>query len=449
MPKRIALQARPGVRQPPGMAIPCALLFAAVLGAAQPDVSSYPDLQAAADAHPGKVLHVPAGDHMLSRRLILKGDGAGLAGPGRIVQTDPSQPVVEISGLKDVTIRDVTLTRPPERSETTQHAVLATGCAYLHLDGIRVIDNRAATGAIALRDCSFARITRCVIRNYMRVAVDDRTASADWGYAFNCTDGTGIQVRSSRGTLIEGNTVVEETFRPTRELMERHRLGVWTKKNEVRGRFISEEAWRTARTDNWQQGSGIVVTSPESSDLTRIIGNHIENAAQGVDLHADHVIVSGNVITNSFMGLKAMHGSRNVLIIGNQFVRNDLWAIGLMPGAAAHPGKEGDPRSANADGGSIVANNVISDFGHGDAHWIWGPGRSPFKFDGGQQEDDPPLSEVIVQGNLLHCMGEPRYRHAVTIAPGPKHPKAPKGLRFVDNVLPPGTEGVCNQELPR
>ena len=38
-----------------------------------------------------------------------------------------------------------------------------------------------------------------------------------------------------------------------------------------------------------------------------------------------------------------MHGSRNVIITGNQFTKNDLWAIGLMPGAASHPAGDGQP----------------------------------------------------------------------------------------------------------
>jgi phosphomethylpyrimidine synthase len=53
------------------------------------------------------------------------------------------------------------------------------------------------------------------------------------------------------------------------------------------------------------------------------------------------------------MGMKAMHGSRNVIISGNQFVRNSLWSIGLMPGVAAHSAEDGKPE--NADGGSIIA----------------------------------------------------------------------------------------------
>jgi hypothetical protein len=230
-------------------------------------------------------------------------------------------------------------------------------------------------------------------------------------------------------------------------MKEKHRLGVWTKKNPTKGTFISQTNWDAGYTDNWQQGSSIIVTAPEASDLTRILGNHIENAAQGIDLHADHVIVAHNIVSNSFMGLKAMHGSRNVLITGNQFVKNCLWAIGLMPGAAAHPGQPDKPETANADGGSVISANIISDFGHGDAHWIWGDQRSPFKFDTGQQPDDPPLTDVVIQGNLLHCIGTPRYQYAVIIAGQPGGPKTPRGLRFSGNSFAPGSGGASNHPL--
>jgi hypothetical protein len=153
--------------------------------------------------------------------------------------------------------------------------------------------------------------------------------------------------------------------------------------------------------------------------------------------------VANNIVNHAHIGMKAMHGSRNVLITGNQFSRNDLWAIGLMPGAAAHPAAEGKPD--NSDGGSIIANNIISDFGYGDAHWMWGPERSPFKFDTGQDPDDPPLKNVIIQGNLVHNPGPVRYQYAVIVAGGPN---APQGLRFSNNVFPPGTGGVSNKELP-
>jgi hypothetical protein len=222
----------------------------------------------------------------------------------------------------------------------------------------------------------------------------------------------------------------------------------------------------------------------------------MNKSGQGIDLHCDHVIVANNIVSNSFMGMKAMHGSRNVLtrishtasaatccgppplrsgpnfpwtvcshtarreirsapcghgsslrlatkryeksglITGNQFSRNSLWAIGLMPGAAASP--------ENPDGGSVIANNIISDFGHGDAHWIWGSERSPFKFDTGQEDDDPPLSDVVIQGNVVQSTGESRYRYAVIIAGGPK---TPRGMHFSNNLFHPGRDGVSNTEL--
>ena len=429
---------------------PALVLFAALFTSASAlaaGVADYPDLQAALDANPGRVLTLPAGDYPISRKLMLRGDGAGLIGPGRIIQDNPDEPIVEIDGLKDVLLRDVTLTRAAGRTVARKSGLLAIRCTHLRVDQVRILDNQSATGALALRECRFARLTGCLVRNYMRVAVDDRTRSPEWGYAFNCTDGTGIQVTASQGTLIEGNTVIEENFRPTPELKEKHRLGVWTKKNPTKGTVINQATWDANYTDSWQQGSGIVVTSPEASDLTRILGNHVENAAQGIDLHADHVIVAHNVVVNSFMGMKAMHGSRNVLITGNQFVKNSLWAIGLMPGAAAHPGQPDKPETANADGGSVISGNIISDFGHGDAHWIWGDSRSPFKFDTGQQPDDPPLADVVIQGNVVHCIGAPRYQYAVIIAGPEDGPKTPRGLRFSGNILAPGTAGIANRPI--
>jgi hypothetical protein len=400
-------------------------------------VSSFPSIQAALDANPGRVLWVPAGEYRITKKIRIRGDGSGLQGGGRIIQENPQQPIIEVEKADGAAIRDLTLTRPEGKMETNNEGILAIQCRDLVIDNVRVIDNRTRSGAIALRESQNCRISRCLVRNYMRVTIDDRTKSEGYGYAFNCTDGTGISVSYSTGTLIEGNRIMEENLRPTPEIKAKHKLGDFVKKNAQKGSIVNQLLWDAEYTDNWQQGSGLIVTAPEVSDLTRILGNHIENAAQGIDLHSDHVIVSNNVIVNSFMGMKAMHGSLNVIITGNQFVKNSLWAIGLMPGAAAN--------AENVDGGSIIANNIISDFGYGDAHWIWGNGCSPIKFDTGQQPDDPPLSDVIITGNLVHSIGKPRYQYAVIIPGGPD---APRGLHFSNNLFHPGTQGVANIELP-
>lgn len=404
--------------------------------AAELSVSAYPSIQAALDANPSRMLFVPAGDYPITEKIRIRGERSGLFGPGRIIQQNTEQPIIEIENATAAEIRDLTLTRPEGKMESRNEGILAIKCRDLVIDNVRVIDNRSPAGAITVRESQDCRISRCLVRNYMRLSIDDRTQSKDWGYAFNCTDGTGISVSYSPGCLIEGNRVIEDNFVPTPEIKAKHKLGDFVKKNDVKGGVMSQRAWDANYTDAWQQGSGIVVNAPTVTDLTRVIGNHVENAAQGIDLHCDHVIVSGNIVTNAFIGMKAMHGSRNVLITGNQFTRNSLWAIGLMPGAGAN--------AENFDGGSIISNNIISDFGHGDAHWIWGDERSPFKFDTGQQADDPPLTDVIVTGNIVHSIGKPRYQYAVIIAGGPN---TPRGMHFSNNLLHPGTQGVANTEL--
>lgn len=420
------------------------LLLLAKASAAEMSVSAYPSIQEALNANPNRMLFVPAGDYLITEKIRIRGERSGLFGPGRIIQQSADQPIIEIENSDSAEIRDLTFTRPEGKMETSNEGIIAIKCRDLVIENVRVINNRSPAGAITLRESQDCRISRCLVRNYMRVTIDDRTRGNDWGYAFNCTDGTGISVSYSTGTLIEGNRVLEENLIPTPEIKAKHKLGDFVKRNAQKGTITSQQAWDAGYTDNWQQGSGIIVTAPEVSDLTRILGNHIENAAQGIDLHSDHVIVSQNIITNSFMGMKAMHGSRNVIITGNQFVKNCLWSIGLMPGAAAHPATDDKPE--NADGGSVIANNIISDFGHGDARWIWGDERSPFKFEeAGQQPDDPPLTDVIVQGNIVHAIGKPRYKYAVIIGGGPR---APRGLHFANNLLHPGTQGVANVNLP-
>lgn len=411
--------------------------------AAELSVAAYPSIQEALTANPNRMLFVPAGDYLITEKIRVRGERSGLFGPGRIIQQSNDQPIIEIENASSAEIRDLTLTRPEGKMETRNEGILAIKCRDLVIENVRVIDNRSPAGAITLRESANCRISRCLVRNYMRVSIDDRTANKDLGYAFNCTDGTGISVSYSTGTLIEGNRVVEDNLVPTQEMKAKHKLGDFVKKNAEKGAIINQQTWDAGYTDAWQQGSGIIVTAPEVSDLTRIIGNHIENAAQGIDLHSDHVIVSNNIVVNSFMGMKAMHGSRNVIITGNQFVKNSLWSIGLMPGAAAHPAVDG--KAENSDGGSIISNNIISDFGHGDARWIWGDERSPFKFDDGQQPDDPPLADVIITGNLVHCTGAPRYKYAIIIAGGKD---GPRGLHFSNNLLPPGAGGICNAALP-
>ena len=51
----------------------------------------------------------------------------------------------------------------------------------------------------------------------------------------------------------------------------------------------------------------------------------------------------------------------------------------------------------------------------------------------------------VITGNVIHCIGKPRYKYAVII-PGGQN--APRGLHFSNNLFHPGTEAVANTELP-
>jgi hypothetical protein len=196
----------------------------AVASAADLSVTDYSSIQEALDANPGRLIFVPAGDYTITEKIRVRGDRAGLFGPGRIVQQNSDQPIIEIEDARGAEIRDLTLTRPAGKRETGCEGVLAIRCRDLVIDHVRVIDNRTRSSAIALRECRDSRVSRCHVRNYMRVSIDDRTGSEDWGYAFRCTDGSGITVSYSTGTLIEGNRVIEDNLVPTPELKAKHKL---------------------------------------------------------------------------------------------------------------------------------------------------------------------------------------------------------------------------------
>jgi nitrous oxidase accessory protein NosD len=433
----------------------------AALPAGEPSAGTYYSIQEALNANPGRMIYVPAGDYTISEKIRIRGDNAGLCGPGRIIQTNPDSQIIEIEGAAGVQLRDLTLTRAEGKMETKHEAVVAIKCRDLVLENLRVLDNRTRSAAIAVRECTGSQVRGCLVRNYMRITVDDRTGSADWGYAFKCIDGTGIEVRYSKGTLIQGNRVIEQNLLPTPEIQKQFDLGRFVKKNAQKGVITNQKTWNEEYTTAWHQGSAIIVTAPEASDCTQILGNTIENAAQGIDIHSDHVIIAQNIVNNSHIGMKAMHGSRHVLIVANQFIKNDLWSIGLMPGAASHaaaPARDGKPAvGANADGGSIIAHNIISEFGYGHSHWIWAESAAPLRFNRGQKPDNPPLSDVVIQGNVIYDTGRdqilvdgqpkvepPRYRYAVLIETGGNGPKM---LRFSNNIFHPGTAGVSNVEL--
>lgn len=418
-------------------------------------------IQAVLDAAHGERVFLPPGEHVLTESIVIRHNGASLYGPGRIVQSNRNASFFEIHDVHSVSLRHLTLLRPEARRDTRVPAILARGCRFLTIEQVDIRDTHSPAAVIRFEKCRRVDVLNCRVNNYMTLSVDDRTNSSHYGYAFNCIDGTGILINECRDVLLQGNRIVEENLRPTREMKERHQLGEFVKRAPKKGSLISQQTWKAGYVNNWHQGSAITITGPETTAFVRLVANHIENAAQGIDIHADYVTINGNIVVNSFIGMKAMHGSRHVLISNNQFIRNDLWSIGLMPGSAAHTAlaaTKTDPgQSANVDGGSVIANNIITDFGYGDSHWIWDPNRytcAPILLDRGQEFDDPPLRDIVICGNVIYNTGRdmilvegkpriepPRYRYAVFVS---KDETAPKGIHFQGNLFHSGTEGISN-----
>lgn len=439
--------------------------------------AAYPSLQAAIDANPGKMILVPDGDYVLTEKLRIASNDTGLYGYGRLVQTNPAEPVIEIEHAAGVRLQGITLTRAEGKQDAAANGLFCYDSKDVVLDGLRIVDCRAREAALEIRSCNDVTVRNCHILNYKRIAVDDRTSEGEthYGYAFWAIDGTGILATESTGISLLDNRVVERNVLPTPDVKEKYNLGALTEgKYPSKEGDLAREAFRAGYVNNWHQGSAILVTSPEKTRGNVVRGNILENAAQGIDLHCDETLVSGNVIDQCMIGIKATHGCRNLIISGNLIRRADLWGILLNPGAssrAAEPASDGkEAQPANVDAGTILANNTITDYGYGNEYWNWG-GRSADQAGSyaialyeGQLPVNPPLTDILVQGNIVYDTGGdgliqdgkaavegPRYRYAVYVGPwgegrekGPTHPR---GLHFADNLFHPGSAGVSNVEL--
>ena len=431
---------------------------------AQPDIQStdYPSLQAAIDANPSRMIYVPNGDHLLTETLMINTAGTGLCGPGRLVMTDPSKDVIIVRDVNDVTIRDIKLIRPPGKGDGGRNGIHAERCNGLTIDGISVINNCGENAGLKIESCTHVTVRNCLVRDYKAVIVEDRTENG--GYAFRCVDGNGMKFNDCKGAQITNNRIIETAFRATKENLDKYDLGKVTSIVGKPGRTIDKNIKENRYTANWHQGSAVFFGG--QGQYSMLSDNYIENAAQGFDIHADYVTVTGNIVNGANVGAKAMHGSKHVIISNNQFSRVDLYGIMLAPGLASYAATEanGDQpaKGPNVDGGTVVMGNIISDYGFGDQYWssASSPGASRYaiSLEKGQEPDDPPLRDVIIANNVVYDTGRdqvivdgrpqvvpPRYDFALMV----QYDEADSQLlKIRGNIFHRGSAGVANFELP-
>jgi len=449
----------------------CLALATAVSAAGTPssiDASAYASLQAVIDANPGGIIQLPPGVHTLDRALIIRNEGTELYGPARIVQTNPKESILRVENTARIRVVNLSFTRAEGRQDAEIAGVDVVGCRDVELLQLRVSENHSRA-SIRAQDSRDVTIAGCAVLNYKGPVIDDRTAPHHLsGYAFKAIDGTGIQMVAVVNGIIRDNRVQELRLPPTKETVDRLGLGRLTVVPIERGRLMSQEIFDTHFTNNWHQGSGIHISNPDRSSHILVTGNFIEHAGQGVDVHGDNVTLSHNIVREAIIGMKAMHGSKNVLIDGNQFSHVDLWAIMLMPGAASHASANADPASGvkaateNGDGGTIVSNNIISWFGYGENHWNWagdiskGPATlCAIAVRAGQIPENPSIRDVLITGNVVYDSGRdtvlvdgrwvrqpPRYRYALYVEQEAQ--PAPVNVVVSGNLLNPGSIAVTN-----
>jgi hypothetical protein len=289
----------------------------------------------------------------------------------------------------------------------------------------------------------------------MFVTVEDRTSNPRSGIAFQAIDGTGIVITNCEGVLLSGNRVVDENTIPTKEFQGKHDLGRIVKKASQRGIDVDPVTWeRGIVGGNWHQGSGIYL----HGDKIQLLGNYIRNAAQGVDIQGDHVVVDANVFDNCAIAIKVIHGSKCDVIANNQIVAPSLWGIVVACGANSYYAKtstHGKPgEEANLPGQVVVSENIISGFGQGNASWIWRGSHNQAAIFLARDSENPPLDDVIVSGNIVlddanddtRATDDPRapseqYEYALATTENDAEACKP---RIFNNILYPGRQGISN-----
>ncbi len=146
----------------------------------------------------------------------------------------------------------------------------------------------------------------------------------------------------------------------------------------------------------------------------------------------------------------------------------ELWGILYNPGAASHgviPATDDAPeKPENDDGGPVIANNIITEYGYGNEYWNWGgasqdqSGSYAIAFYDGQLPENRPLSDVIVTGNMVYDESSgnesktPRYRYAVFFGSWQssenKCSNVLCNIKLHGNMFHPGSKDISNVEIP-
>ena len=410
----------------PKKALLLTLLFLSVdiCQAVNAELDPYHTVQEALDNNRGRSFYLPAGNYEIQEALVLRGEGSGIHGHGRIIQRNHDADILRVEGASHGRVEGITLLRQNPRLGKTAAGLYAVDSPHLVIRDVKVLKNRAELNAVFIERCDYLTIEGCEVVDFKTIAVDDRMNNDLYRYAFNAINGHGIRVANSRAVRILKNRVIETELLPTRAIQEKYELGKIVDRAEQLGELASYGV-----LDDfvfiWHQGGGILVHPSTVSAFTLVDGNyiqnaaqgmdHIQNAAQGMDLHSDFLTVTNNQVTDCYMGMKAFHGARGVIIANNIFHSPGKYGILLRPGSEsweAGANHRGAVKSeANVQRSILIANNLITDQGYGSESWrLWKSDPSEtapvgIKVGTGPLENNPRLMDLIITGNRIYDKG--------------------------------------------
>lgn len=429
------------------------------------DASKYNSIQQAIDLNPNRMIYVPSGEFIISKALKISTNGSGLYGFGTIKQENPDEHILIVENAKYVRIQDIKLCRSRIEFDKKPHAIYALSSDNLFIKDIVIENNRSTIASVFLYRSNYCRIEGSEIINYKTITIDDRMKDDLYGYAFNSMDGHGIMAVECNAAHIIRNRIIEHELLPTKEFMEKYQLGKIVNRRNTLGP-LQKYGIENDFVVIWHQGAGLRVTGAGETQFTLIDGNYVENVAQGFDLHTDHVIVTNNHINDAYMGMKAMHGSRGVIISNNVFQKPGKYGIMLRSGSGSYFANASlenkSAREANVERGVIISNNIISDMGYGTEDWRLSNDSVDLsypvgiKLGYGPLPENPPLQDVIIEGNIIYDKGidqvlvngkpqivSPRYKYAVWFDTELEN----RGFHFYGNIFNPGSLGISNKEL--
>lgn len=271
-------------------------------------------------------LYFPPGTYELAETVYLPSN-LRLIGANResvIIKLAADTVAFRITGKRNVEISNMTLERPLDYQNSTEEMVFVyDGCVDIHLNQLRVVNQRSRGAAFSIIDSYNCAVTECVFQDVQLVFLEDGA----WQVY-----GSAISWAACTGVLVEDCVVTES----------RDMVAEWLAKPAAqRGKY------------NWYQAGAFQV----SHCINAVVrNNHVTTSGNGIDMGGTaSALVEGNVLDQCHeAGIKLVNGSNGQTIRQNRVTRCGIAGIWLSAGSQNFSSRD-----------NLVEDNIIGQIGQG------------------------------------------------------------------------------------